>query len=52
MPSISAGLGTNKTTYDPNVANSGLVENSRSWGLSMQWQDVLVKGNTAGMAVG
>ena len=52
IPSISAGWGTNTTTYDPNVANSGLVENSRSWGLGLQWQDVLVKGNTAGMAVG
>jgi len=52
IPSISTGWGTNKTTYDPNVANTGLVENSRSWSVALQWQDAFVKGNTVGMAVG
>ncbi|MFZ9148217.1 iron uptake porin [Vulcanococcus sp.] len=52
LPSISAGLGANKTTYDPGVETTGLVKDSFSWNVGLQWSDVFEKGNTAGLAVG
>ena len=43
IPSISAGVGS--TYYNAGGSNS-------SWGLGLQWNDALAKGNTFGMAYG
>jgi len=52
IPSISAGWGLNSTSYSGAVDSQGLVSTSQSWSVGLQWQDVFVKGNALGMAVG
>jgi len=52
LPSISAGWGFNRTNYDSVVNTQGLVAESQSWSIGLQWSDVLSIGNTLGMAVG
>lgn len=52
VPSLSAGFGINTTTYEAGVESDGLAKNSRSWNLGLNWSNALVKGNSAGMAVG
>ncbi|MCX5930349.1 MAG: iron uptake porin [Cyanobacteria bacterium] len=51
IPSISAGWGYGTTSYgsDP---GSGALRGSQSWMVGLEWADVLIKGNTLGMAVG
>ncbi|MEY4359892.1 MAG: hypothetical protein RLZZ631_1378 [Cyanobacteriota bacterium] len=51
MPSISAGWGINSSRYDTGN-NHGLVSTSQSWSVGLQWEDVFLKGNALGMAVG
>lgn len=48
IPSISAGFGYN-SLY---AKNDGDVTVSQSWNLGLEWSDVFLKGNNAGMAVG
>ena len=56
IPSISAGWGYNATSYDVNrltdINPSDLVTASQSWTVALEWSDVFLKGNQAGMAVG
>jgi hypothetical protein len=68
MPSISAGWGittfsngyntayVNSTTGNPFVRASnnqfGAPKTAQSWMVGLQWDDVFVKGNSAGMGVG
>ena len=56
IPSISAGWGYNATSYDSNRLTdsdqSSLVTASQSWTIALEWNDVVLKGNNAGMAVG
>ena len=58
MPTISAGWGLNQTQYHQpkrrQRANdiSDLAQESQSWTLAMRWDDALIKGNQAGLAVG
>jgi Carbohydrate-selective porin, OprB family. len=58
IPSISAGWGINSTFYngsvynDPSVDASRLVTTSQSWSVGLDWTDVFIRGNNAGMAVG
>lgn len=52
VPSISAGWGLNRTNYNTGVKREGLVANSQSWSLGLQWKDALITGNVLGMAVG
>jgi hypothetical protein len=49
-PSISAGWGISTFTggYDVKID----TKNAQSWMVGLQWNDVFVKGNSAGMAVG
>ncbi|MDA7685191.1 iron uptake porin [bacterium] len=48
IPSVSAGYGYN-SVY---AKNAGDVTASQSWNLGLEWADVFLKGNNAGMAVG
>ena len=48
VPSVSLGWGTNSS----DVERSGEVSASQSWTLALEWGDVFLDGNTAGMAVG
>ena len=50
-PSLSLGWGINSTTYAASQP-AGSLANSQSWMAGLQWNDVLVKGNDFGMAVG
>ncbi|MCP9851093.1 iron uptake porin [Cyanobium sp. Morenito 9A2] len=61
IPSVSAGWGINSYSADfasaGNPANGGLADvidgaQSQSWYVGLQWADVFIKGNSAGMAVG
>jgi hypothetical protein len=52
VPSISAGWGFNRTHYTSEVEQQGLVANSQSWSVGLQWQDAFAPGNALGMAVG
>jgi len=52
VPSISAGWGLNRTNYDAGVQRQGLVANSQSWSVGLQWKDAFVKDNALGLAVG
>ncbi|WP_115017318.1 iron uptake porin [Synechococcus sp. UW140] len=58
IPSISLGWGINQTTYDKSVyqdkkiAADLLVSTSQSWSVGLNWSDVFLQGNHAGMAVG
>ena len=48
VPAISAGWGLNSSDTD----SSGEVSTSQSWTVGLEWNDVLMAGNNAGMAVG
>ena len=50
LPSVSAGVGLNTTSYSGQPAGS--VTQSQSWLLALQWKDALAKGNALGLAVG
>jgi hypothetical protein len=50
IPSISAGYGYNTYSYDS--SNDGGASASQSWTVGLNWSDVFLKGNNAGMAVG
>ena len=52
VPSISAGWGFNRTDYASEVERQGLVANSQSWSVGLQWKDAFAPGNTLGMGVG
>ncbi|MCP9838952.1 carbohydrate porin [Cyanobium sp. N.Huapi 1H5] len=61
IPSISTGWGINRNQFNgANFGNAaGLVSTtgitnatSQSWYVGLQWDDVFIKGNSAGMAVG
>ncbi|MCP9773425.1 carbohydrate porin [Synechococcus sp. Tobar12-5m-g] len=65
IPSISLGWGLNSYTYSPifvtTISISGSTSfklpdfdgaQSQSWYVGLQWTDVFIKGNSAGMAVG
>jgi hypothetical protein len=58
VPSISYGWGLNGYTADRasagSIANRNIVDGaqSQSWYVGLQWSDVFIKGNAAGMAVG
>jgi hypothetical protein len=62
VPSVSAGWGITTFTEGYNVATNsfatsnsnrfGVPEAAQSWMVGLQWKDVLVKGNSAGMGVG
>jgi hypothetical protein len=62
VPSISAGWGITTFTEGYNVARNdfatssanrfGVPEAAQSWMVGVQWKDVFVKGNSAGMGVG
>jgi len=47
VPSISAGYGWNTVSGTPSDAT-----NSQSWFAGLQWEDVFVDGNSAGVAIG
>jgi len=47
VPSISAGYGWNTVSGTQSAAT-----NSQSWMAGLQWEDVFVDGNTAGVAIG
>ena len=49
---MSAGWGINRTSYEAAVQRVGLVANSQSWSVGLQWSDALIAGNVLGMAVG
>ncbi|WP_094587321.1 iron uptake porin [Synechococcus sp. BO 8801] len=62
VPSISAGWGINRSNYNGTtnlngaanlVSTTGITNaTSQSWYVGLQWDDVFIKGNSAGMAVG
>ena len=52
LPSVSAGWGINRTSYEAAVQRVGLVANSQSWSVGLQWSDAFIAGNVLGMAVG
>ena len=52
IPTISAGWGINATDYNSDVPSDGLAKHSQSWTVGLEWQDVILPGNNAGMAVG
>ncbi|MBD2550310.1 carbohydrate porin [Microcystis elabens FACHB-917] len=61
IPSISTGWGINTsnyngstlTAYSPFVSTTGITQaTSQSWYVGLQWDDVFIKGNSFGMAVG
>jgi hypothetical protein len=47
VPSISAGYGWNTVSGTPSTATD-----SQSWMAALQWEDVFVGGNSAGVAIG
>jgi hypothetical protein len=51
IPSISTGWGLNTTSETNQTFNFNQLQ-SQSWYVGLQWSDVLLPGNTAGMAVG
>lgn len=50
-PSLSLGWGINSTTYSASQP-AGSLANSQSWMAGLQWNDIFIKGNDFGMAVG
>ena len=60
IPSISTGWGINRSNFNgTSFADAGLVSTtgitqatSQSWYVGLQWDDVFIKGNAFGMAVG
>ena len=51
LPSVSAGLGLNTTSYST-AQPAGRLSQSQSWLLALQWKDALAQGNALGLAVG
>jgi hypothetical protein len=51
IPSVSAGYGYNSYTNSNSNFNGEITE-SQSWNVGLNWSDVFLKGNNAGMAVG
>jgi hypothetical protein len=51
IPSISAGYGYNSYNNSRTNFNREVTE-SQSWNVGLNWSDVFLKGNNAGMAVG
>ncbi len=51
IPSISTGWGINTGTGNPLIPGLSGVQ-TQSWYVGIQWDDVLIPGNTLGMAVG
>jgi hypothetical protein len=51
IPSISTGWGLNTTSETSESLSFNRLQ-SQSWSVGLQWSDVLLPGNTAGMAVG
>jgi hypothetical protein len=49
-PSISAGWGI--TGFTDGYEDLSNTQNAQSWMVGLQWNDVFIKGNSAGMAVG
>ena len=52
IPSVSAGWGFNSTVYDAGTSTQGLVKDSQSWMVGLQWGDVAQSGTNIGVAVG
>ena len=52
IPSISLGWGYNKTSFDGKHNPGSLVKESQSWLAALQWDDLFMEGNSAGLAVG
>ena len=52
FPSISTGWGINTTDIDNDLDLFADSATSQSWYVGLQWADVFLKGNSAGMAVG
>ena len=52
FPSISTGWGINTTNIDNDSSTFADSATSQSWYVGLQWSDVFLKGNAAGMAVG
>ena len=53
IPSISLGWGINTTSWkDQSKVEDWMVSQSQSWMVGLQWTDVFLQGNSAGMAVG
>jgi hypothetical protein len=57
IPSVSLGWGIssiNQVDYDvtPGYGNRDNITQTQSWQVGLQWDDVFIKGNSAGMAVG
>jgi len=50
VPSISAGWGI--TTFNDGYEEAINTKNAQSWMVGLQWDDVFLKGNSAGMGVG
>ena len=48
LPSLSLGWGINQS----DTQRKGQVSTSQSWRAGLEWSDVLMAGNNAGMAVG
>ena len=48
IPSVSLGWGINQS----DTQRKGQVSTSQSWTVGLEWNDVLMEGNNAGMAVG
>ena len=48
LPSVSLGWGINQS----DIQRIGQVSNSQSWRVGLEWNDVFMVGNNAGMAVG
>uniref|UniRef100_UPI000E0FC666 carbohydrate porin n=1 Tax=Synechococcus sp. N5 TaxID=2575515 RepID=UPI000E0FC666 len=48
VPAVSVGWGFNSS----DTVSSGEVSSSQSWTVGLEWNDVLLAGNNAGMAVG
>ena len=48
VPSVSVGWGFNSSDTD----SSGEVSSSQSWTVGLEWNDMFLAGNNAGMAVG
>ena len=51
FPSISTGWGINTTNIDDDASLFADSATSQSWYVGLQWSDVFLKGNSAGMAV-
>lgn len=52
FPSLSAGWGLNSSLYQSGVQRNGLVKNSQSWMVGLQWENVAQSSANIGVAVG